>query len=341
MAGVTAGATAAFGARATGGPAYRLVRRPSDGPPPLADGRPVAAARRPGTPTGRCWCVGGPGTGKTTTLVEAVAARVAEGVDPERILVLTFGRRARTALRHRIEARIAGPGGGRVVHEPLVRTFHAYAFGLLRRAAAERGEPSPRLLTGPEQDLVIRELLAGGRRRGRPGRLARRAAAGAAHPGLRRAAARPAAARRRAGHRARPSWPSWASGWAAPTGRPRRASCGEYAAVLALRDATTRGSVAYDHAELVRAAAGAAAPTTPSCWRPSGAGWRTSTSTSWPTPTRPSSTCSPWWPAAASRWSRSPTRTRRRSPSAAPTPAGVDGFPAPVPHGHRRGRAAP
>ena len=46
-----------------------------------------------------------------------------------------------------------------MVHEPLVRTFPAYAFGLLRRAAAERGEPSPRLLTGPEQDLIIRELL--------------------------------------------------------------------------------------------------------------------------------------------------------------------------------------
>ena len=35
-------------------------------------------------------------------------ARVAEGVDPERILVLTFGRRGATALRHRIGARIAG-----------------------------------------------------------------------------------------------------------------------------------------------------------------------------------------------------------------------------------------
>ncbi len=38
--------------------------------------------------------LGGPGTGKTTTLVEAVAARVAEGIPPDRILVLTFGRRS-------------------------------------------------------------------------------------------------------------------------------------------------------------------------------------------------------------------------------------------------------
>ncbi|WP_139135755.1 ATP-dependent helicase [Micromonospora yangpuensis] len=102
--------------------------------------------------------VGGPGTGKTSTLIEAVAARVAEGVDPERILVLTFGRRGATDLRRRIEARIARDGR-LVLREPLVRSFPAYAFGLLRRAAAERGEPSPRLLTGPEQDLIIRELL--------------------------------------------------------------------------------------------------------------------------------------------------------------------------------------
>ncbi|MBQ0993395.1 UvrD-helicase domain-containing protein, partial [Micromonospora sp. H61] len=150
--------------------AYRLVRRP--GGPARGDGAtPDSAsgagggwradpvqAEVVGHTDGPMLVLGGPGTGKTSTLVEAVAARVAEGVDPERILVLTFGRRGATALRQRIEARIA-QDGHRVLREPLVRTFPAYAFGLLRRAAAERGEPSPRLLTGPEQDLIIRELL--------------------------------------------------------------------------------------------------------------------------------------------------------------------------------------
>ncbi|MGW4005006.1 UvrD-helicase domain-containing protein, partial [Streptomyces nigra] len=32
--------------------------------------------------------IAGPGTGKTTTLVESVAERIARGGDPERILVL-------------------------------------------------------------------------------------------------------------------------------------------------------------------------------------------------------------------------------------------------------------
>ncbi|WBC06515.1 ATP-dependent DNA helicase [Micromonospora sp. WMMA1976] len=200
--------------------------------------------------------VGGPGTGKTTTLVEAVAARVAEGVDPERILVLTFGRRGATELRHRIEARIAG-NGHRVVREPLVRTFPAYAFGLLRRAAAERGEPSPRLLTGPEQDLIIRELLdVVGEEPGddpvgwpedlRPA-LRTRAFAQQLRDLLMRAAERgvgPVELARLGEKLGRADWPAAA--------RFLR----EYVAVLALRDVSNRGSVAYDPAELVRAATG-------------------------------------------------------------------------------------
>ena len=35
---------------------------------------------------------GGPGTGKTTVLVEAALARIAEGQNPDSILLLTFGR---------------------------------------------------------------------------------------------------------------------------------------------------------------------------------------------------------------------------------------------------------
>ncbi|HEY7223534.1 MAG TPA: ATP-dependent DNA helicase [Micromonosporaceae bacterium] len=194
--------------------------------------------------------VGGPGTGKTTALVEAVAARVAEGVDPTRILVLTFGRRASAALRDRIEARIGAGSARSTMAEPVVRTFPAYAFGLLRLAAAQRGEPAPRLLTGAEQDSVIRELL------GAPGAAARwpaglhkavrtRAFAAQLRDLLLRAAERGIGPRGlaelgRQHHRA--DWVAAADFLA------------EYQNVLALRDATTRGSVAYDQAELVRAA---------------------------------------------------------------------------------------
>ncbi|WFE46566.1 PD-(D/E)XK nuclease family protein [Verrucosispora sp. WMMD1129] len=208
--------------------------------------------------------VGGPGTGKTRTLIEAVTARVTEGVDPERILVLTFSRRGAADLRHRVEARIAATGQ-RVLREPLVRTFPAYAFGLLRRAAAERGEPSPRLLTGPEQDLIIRELLdvvgaepdaeadaePGDDQVGWPAdlrpALRTRAFAAQLRDLLMRAAERgvgPVELARLGERLGRADWPAAA--------RFLR----QYVAVLALRDVANRGSVAYDPAELVRAATG-------------------------------------------------------------------------------------
>ena len=48
-----------------------------------------------------------------------------------------------------------------MVREPLVRSVHSYAFAVLRKAAARAGDPPPRLVTGAEQDGIIRELLAG------------------------------------------------------------------------------------------------------------------------------------------------------------------------------------
>jgi hypothetical protein len=230
-------------------PGFQLVRRPvAADPPPALDQaqRAVVAHTR-----GPLLVLGGPGTGKTTTVVEAVAARVAAGTELDRVLVLTFGRRAAGALRHRIARRVATLDRTlAVVPEPLVRTFHGYAFGLLRRAAARRGEPAPRLLTGPEQDVVIRELLAGDPARW-PERL--RAAlptrefARQLRDLLLRAAERgidPAALAELAAKCGRDDWRS-AAGFRS-----------EYDAVLALRDTTGRAAAGFDYAELVWAAAG-------------------------------------------------------------------------------------
>ncbi|WP_312888820.1 ATP-dependent helicase [Nonomuraea rhodomycinica] len=99
----------------------------------------------------------GPGTGKTTTVVESVVDRIERrGIDPERVLILTFSRKAAGELRERVTARLR-----RTTRTPLALTFHSYAYALLRREAVLAGEPPPRLLTGPEQLLEIRRLLHG------------------------------------------------------------------------------------------------------------------------------------------------------------------------------------
>jgi superfamily I DNA/RNA helicase/RecB family exonuclease len=136
-------------------PQLRLVRtpRPVAGAPVLDAAQQRVVDHRGGP----LLVLAGPGTGKTTTLVEAVVDRIErDGLDPEQVLVLTFSRSAAAELRQRIAARL-----GRTVREPLARTFHSYAFGLLRREAVRAGEPQPRLLTGAEQDLLIRDLLRG------------------------------------------------------------------------------------------------------------------------------------------------------------------------------------
>ncbi len=233
--------------RADGAPVYRLVRRTHASPathltaPVLDDAQRRVVDHRGGP----LLVLAGPGTGKTTTLVEAAVDRIErDGLDPAAVLILTFGRRAAAELRDRIAARL-----DRTIREPLARTFHSYAFGLLRGEAVLRDRPMPRLLAGPEQDLLIRDLLRGdveefGARdwpqRLRPALLTR-GFAQELRDLLLRAAERgldPAALRALGRRQKRDDWMA-----AAKFAR-------QYAAITALRPEAP----AYDPAELVRAA---------------------------------------------------------------------------------------
>ncbi|MFJ4437069.1 UvrD-helicase domain-containing protein [Streptomyces sp. NPDC088923] len=140
------------GRQSAGG--YRLVRTPRTppGPVPLDAYQRAVVEHR----TGPLLVLAGPGTGKTETLVESVAARVEAGADPERLLVLTFSRKAAVSLRDRMALRI-GPASA-----PRATTFHSYGYALVRAHQEAGPDGSPvRLLSGPEQDLAVRELLEG------------------------------------------------------------------------------------------------------------------------------------------------------------------------------------
>ena len=81
----------------------------------------------------------GAGTGKTTTLCGRVGWLVAEGVAPDRILLLTFTRRAAREMLQRARALVAMPNGARGV---LGGTFHSVAHHFVRRHAAALGLPT-------------------------------------------------------------------------------------------------------------------------------------------------------------------------------------------------------
>jgi superfamily I DNA/RNA helicase/RecB family exonuclease len=98
----------------------------------------------------------GPGTGKTTTIVEAVVERVREGASADDVLVLTFSRKAAEELRARIAGRL-----DRTVAEPSASTFHSFCYSLVRTYGVPPGAAPPRLLSGAEREMRVRELLAG------------------------------------------------------------------------------------------------------------------------------------------------------------------------------------
>ena len=99
--------------------------------------------------------VGGPGTGKTTLIIESALARISEGRDPNTILMLTYGRERASELRDAVALRTTS-----IMHEPIARTFHSLAFSILKMKA-HPDAADPILMSGAEQEYFIRELMEG------------------------------------------------------------------------------------------------------------------------------------------------------------------------------------
>ncbi|WP_304025458.1 ATP-dependent DNA helicase [Rothia mucilaginosa] len=100
-----------------------------------------------------------PGTGKTHHLTQRALRYLTDGLDPARLLILAPTRTAATRMRDTIAA-----ASDRSLSVAPTRAWAAYAFDLLKRAQT-RGlltgvEGNLKLLSGPEQDVIIGELLA-------------------------------------------------------------------------------------------------------------------------------------------------------------------------------------
>ncbi|MBW8805689.1 MAG: ATP-dependent helicase [Catenulisporales bacterium] len=130
--------------------------------PPQVSGPPLDPAQRRVVehPAGPLLVLAGPGTGKTHTLVEAVVAKIdpdRAALRPDQVLVLTFSRKAASELRDRIGRRLPNSGIA-----PLATTFHSFCYALVRRFQDPDLFTEPiRLLSGPEQDVFVRDLVAG------------------------------------------------------------------------------------------------------------------------------------------------------------------------------------
>ncbi|PYG00553.1 Superfamily I DNA or RNA helicase [Georgenia satyanarayanai] len=118
--------------------------------------RPVGA--------GNLLVVGAPGSGKTTTAVETFLARAgssaALGSHPlsSPALFLAPSRRAADRVRDAVGTRLLGEGGST---RGLVRSVASFAYAVVHARATALRQPPPTLVTGPQQDATLAELLAG------------------------------------------------------------------------------------------------------------------------------------------------------------------------------------
>jgi DNA helicase-2/ATP-dependent DNA helicase PcrA len=113
--------------------------------------------------------IAGAGTGKTMTVSARVAWLISHGVPSDRILLLTFTRRAAREMLGRTRALLAGSVAEDV--RVVGGTFHSVAYRLLRLHAASLGLPAAFSVLDPTDvaDLidVAREELGFASRRGR------------------------------------------------------------------------------------------------------------------------------------------------------------------------------
>ena len=136
--------------------APRLVPASSGRAEPAADAGQAAVLAALAHGAGNLLVTGGAGTGKTTLAVLAAAQAVGGGMPAERVLVIGSTRAAAAALRDRVSLAMGVP-----TSVPVARTSAAVAFAILRAQADLRDEPRPSLISGAEQDVVLRELLEG------------------------------------------------------------------------------------------------------------------------------------------------------------------------------------
>lgn len=117
-----------------------------------------------GVPERGRWRITGPaGAGVSSLLVDIAVRAIERHHRSSGVLLITAAKDSAGRLRREIHDRLLSGGQRYAAEEPVVRSLHSLAFALLRRASEEK----IRLITGAEQDAVIRELLAGHAEEGR------------------------------------------------------------------------------------------------------------------------------------------------------------------------------
>ncbi len=97
---------------------------------------------------------GSPGSGKTSCLIARFLTLTDGGITPNQIIVIAATRESANTLRDQLALEYQGATEG-----PLARTLTSLAFSLLAESARHSGEIAPVLVSGSEQDQILKEVL--------------------------------------------------------------------------------------------------------------------------------------------------------------------------------------
>ena len=98
---------------------------------------------------------GSPGSGKTTALTARFLSLISHGLAPDQLVVIAATRESANTLRDQLALEYQGATAG-----PLAKTLTSLAFSILAAKAKREGKKAPVLVSGSEQDQLLKEVLA-------------------------------------------------------------------------------------------------------------------------------------------------------------------------------------
>jgi ATP-dependent DNA helicase Rep len=103
----------------------------------------------------------GAGSGKTRVITAKIAHLVERGVDPSRIVAITFTNKAAREMRERAQALLKSQGKAGEAAKVVVATFHALGLKILRIEAKAAGlKPGFSIFDPADLESVVAELIA-------------------------------------------------------------------------------------------------------------------------------------------------------------------------------------